>query len=268
MTAGALLLVGCGRMGSALLAGWQRTRSFHTIYVIEPHAPAGLAVPCLSDPSALPPDFVPELIVFAVKPQQLGAVLPSYVRFVKPETTFLSIAAGTPISAFEAILGPGTAAIRAMPNTPAAIGKGISVAVANKAVLPRGRALATTALEAGGAVEWLSDEALLDAVTALSGSGPAYVFYLVEVLAQAGEEMGLSSELAIKLARQTVIGSGHLLEQSPDETAAALRMAVTSPGGTTHAALERLMQDQRCQSLFTEALTAARDRGRALAKGA
>jgi pyrroline-5-carboxylate reductase len=151
-----------------------------------------------------------------------------------------------------------------MPNTPAAIGKGISVAVANDHVMPEGRALAERALLAGGLVRWVNDEALLDAVTALSGSGPAYVFYLVEVLAQAGEKLGLPGDLAWLLARQTVIGSGHLLEQSED-SAEVLRRAVTSPGGTTEAALKVLMGNEALLKLFTEALDAARTRGRELA---
>lgn len=258
-----LLLVGCGRMGSALLAGWQRSGFFDSVTVIEPHPPATMPN-CLADAAALPESFSPALVVFAVKPQQLSAILPAYARFVRSGTTFLSIAAGKPIALFEKELGAGAAIVRAMPNTPAAIGQGISVAVANAAVTAEGRALATTALEAGGKVEWIADESLLDAVTALSGSGPAYVFYLVEVLAKAGTALGLDPALALRLARQTVIGSGHLLDQS-SETAEALRQAVTSPGGTTEAALKVLMGERRTELLFTEALTEARDRGRVLA---
>jgi pyrroline-5-carboxylate reductase len=258
-----LLLVGCGRMGSALLAGWQRSGCFDSVTVVEPHPPAGLQN-CLAEAAALPTAFCPALVVFAVKPQQLSALLPAYARFVGSGTTFLSIAAGQPLSLFEKQLGAGAAVVRAMPNTPAALGQGISVAVANAAVTADGRALATTALEAGGKVEWIADESLLNAVTALSGSGPAYVFYLVEVLAKAGAELGLPADLSLRLARQTVIGSGYLLDQSP-ETPEALRHAVTSPGGTTEAALKVLMGGERGQQLFTEALTAARDRGRVLA---
>lgn len=258
-----LLLVGCGRMGSALLAGWQRSGFADSVTVVEPHPPAAVQN-CLADAAALPVSFNPVLVVFAVKPQQLSTLLPAYARFTRPGTTFLSIAAGQPIALFEKELGAEAAIVRAMPNTPAAIGQGISVAVANAAVTAEGRALATTALEAGGKVEWIADESLLDAVTALSGSGPAYVFYLVEVLAKAGIALGLDPALAMRLARQTVIGSGHLLDQS-SETAEALRQAVTSPGGTTEAALKVLRGEGRMELLFTEALTAARDRGRALA---
>lgn len=239
-------------MGSALLRGWARPDTV----VIEPSNPA-----CLANIEAAG-NVTPELVVFAVKPQQLEEVVPAYARF--RDATFLSIAAGKTIAGLEVLLGPGAAIVRAMPNTPAAIGKGISVACANAHVSAAGRALADAALKAGGAVEWVSDEGLLDAVTALSGSGPAYVFYLTEVMARAGEAMGLAPDLAMKLARQTVIGSGHLLEQS-GESAASLREAVTSPGGTTAAALHILRDSGRLQDLMTEALKAAQARGRELA---
>lgn len=240
-------------MGSALLKGWARPDAV----VIEPNNPAYL--PTLEAAG----DITPELVVFAIKPQQMAEALPAYARF--RNATFLSIAAGKTIDGLEAWLGREAAIVRAMPNTPAAIGKGISVAVANKNVSAAGRQLADEALKAGGAVEWVTDESLMDAVTALSGSGPAYVFYLTEALAKAGEAMGLAPDLAMQLARQTVIGSGHLLEQS-SESAAALRQAVTSPGGTTAAALQVLMGDDRLQKLMTEALKAAQARGRELSK--
>lgn len=246
------VLVGCGRMGSALLKGWGRQA-----VVIDPSYPG--ALPDI----AAAGDITPELVVFAVKPQQVGSVVPAYARF--KGATFLSIAAGKTLAGFEALLGAEAAIVRCMPNTPAAIGKGISVAVANRHVTPQGRALATQALAAGGLVEWVEDETLLDAVTALSGSGPAYVFYLVEVLAKAGEAMGLAPDLAARLARQTVIGSGHLLEQS-SESPANLREAVTSPGGTTAAALHIIRESGRLQALMTEALKAAQARGKELAQ--
>lgn len=246
------VLVGCGRMGSALLKGWARPDAI----VIEPNNPA-----YLPDIEAAG-NISPALVVFAVKPQAIAGVVPAYAKF--RGATFLSIAAGKTIAGFEALLGPEAAIVRAMPNTPAAIGKGVSVAVANGNVSAAGRTLANDALKAGGMVEWVGNESLLDAVTALSGSGPAYVFYLVEVMARAGEAMGLAPDLAMKLARQTVIGSGHLLEQSADG-AAALREAVTSPGGTTAAALHILKDSGRLQDLMTEALEAAQARGRELA---
>lgn len=162
-------------------------------------------------------------------------------------------------------LGTGAAIVRAMPNTPAAIGQGISVAVANAAVTAEGRALATTALEAGGKVEWIADENSAGCGNRLSGSGPAYVFYLVEVLAKAGAALGLNSGLALRLApSDRCTRSGHLLDQS-SESAEALRQAVAGPSGTTEAALKVLRGEGRMELLFTEALTAARDRGRALA---
>lgn len=241
-------------MGSALLKGWGRSGTV----VIEPGNQA-----YLPDIDAAGP-IAPELVVFAVKPQQIAQVVPAYARFAG-QATFLSIAAGKTIAGFEALLGPQAAIVRAMPNTPAAIGKGISVAVANRNVSAQGKALADQALCAGGLVEWVEDESLLDAVTALSGSGPAYVFHLVETMARAGEAMGLAPDLAMKLARQTVIGSGHLLEQSA-EPASALREAVTSPGGTTAAALHILRDSARLQNLMTEALKAAQARGRELAQ--
>ncbi len=247
------VLVGCGRMGSALLKGWGAGA-----VVVEPSNPA-----CLPDIEAAGA-ITPELVVFAVKPQQMAEVLPAYKRFAG-SATFLSIAAGKTIAGFEAALGHQAAIVRCMPNTPAAIGKGITVAVANKNVTNAGKALADKALRAGGMVEWVEDENLLDAVTALSGSGPAYVFHLVEAMAKAGAAMGLEPALAMKLARQTVIGSGHLLEQSPHEPAGKLREAVTSPGGTTAAALAVLMGDEKLQKLMTEALKAAQARGRELA---
>jgi pyrroline-5-carboxylate reductase len=203
-----------------------------------------------------------DLVIFAVKPQVLEAIVPAYARF-KP-ATFLSIAAGKTLATFTKLLGSDAAVVRAMPNTPAAIGQGISVLVASSNVTPQGKQLAETALKGGGAVEWVGDESLMDAVTALSGSGPAYVFLLVEVLAKAGEKMGLAPDLAMKLARQTVVGSGHLLQQSP-QPAAELRAAVTSPGGTTAAALEVLGQNQALLELFTKALSAAQLRGQQLA---
>ncbi len=256
----ALLLVGCGRMGDALRRGWGPDVA---VQIVEPHPPAG--VPAHASPADLPAGYHPDLVVFAVKPQQMAVVLPAYTRFVCPGTTFLSIAAGKPVARLEALLGADAAVVRAMPNTPAAIGRGISVAVANARVTPAGRTLADQALRAGGQVMWVEDEPLMDAVTALSGSGPAYVFLLTECLAEAGRRLGLAPELAAALARATVAGSGALLDQTPTESPAALRQAVTSPGGTTQAALSVLMDTHRLQDLLTEALQAAHARSRELA---
>lgn len=252
-------------MGGALLRGWKMAAPSADIRVVEPQDVMVQAVRYRSA-GEVPLDFKPALVVIALKPQQVDGALPDYARFgiQGGAATFLSIAAGKTLARLESLLGEA-AVVRAMPNTPAAVGKGISVCVANRNVSASGKAQAEAALQAGGKVEWVADEGLMDAVTALSGSGPAYVFYLVEVLAAAGAKLGLDPEMAMRLARQTVIGSGHLLEGS-EETAAALRVAVTSPGGTTAAALA-VLQDGRVQALFDAALKAAEARGQELAKG-
>lgn len=253
-----ILLVGCGRMGDALRRGWAQDV---TVQIVEPRPPAGVVA--LVSPADLPVDYHPDLVVFAVKPQQMDAVLPAYAGFVQPNATFLSIAAGKTLSRLKALLGEEAAIVRAMPNTPAAIGRGISVAVANAQVTPEGRRQADQALRAGGLVAWVEDETLMDAVTALSGSGPAYVFLLTECLAEAGRRLGLTPDLADTLARATVAGSGALLGQTTDPPA-SLRQAVTSPGGTTQAALSVLMETSRLQDLLVEALRAAHARSREL----
>jgi len=264
-----ILLVGCGRMGSAMLRSWTSA----SVVVIEPHPladlPSGVVqyhdlpsyLAAAASAGQMP---APDLVIFAVKPQVIDEVVPAYAVFSR--TTFLSIAAGKTLAVFERHLGPDAAIVRAMPNTPAAIGQGITVCVANKHVRPTGHMLVTGALKAGGAVEWVQDEAQMDAVTAVSGSGPAYVFLLVEVMANAGIAMGLPADLAMKLARQTVIGSGHLLQQSPALSATSLRESVTSPGGTTAAALAVLQEQDALAVLFESALKAAQARSQALAQ--
>ncbi|HVO14600.1 MAG TPA: pyrroline-5-carboxylate reductase [Alphaproteobacteria bacterium] len=267
---GALLLVGCGKMGSALVHGWLAAHQPATeIAIVEPSPrPAAFAAIDLGawvdDVSWLPAEFRPDVVVFAVKPQAMAGVLPAYRRFVGPATAFLSIAAGRTIGSFEAVLGAEAAIVRAMPNTPAAIGCGISVACANARVTAEQRAMCDALLRAVGEVAWVEDEALLDPVTAVSGSGPAYVFLLVEALADAGIAAGLPSELALRLARATVEGSGELLRRSI-EPPAALRQAVTSPGGTTAAALEVLTAPDGLGALMTRAVAAATRRSRELA---
>jgi len=267
---GALLLVGCGKMGTALVHGWIAARQPPTdIAIVEPAPrPAIFADVDLGawvdDASWLPVEFRPDVVVFAVKPQAMAAVLPAYRRFVTPETVFLSIAAGRTIASFEAVLGAEAAVVRSMPNTPAAIGCGITVAVANARVTVAQRAMCDALLRAVGDVAWIDDEALLDAVTALSGSGPAYVFLLVEALADAGIAAGLPGDLALRLARATVEGSGELLRRSI-EPPSILRHAVTSPGGTTAAALEVLMAADGLPALMTRAVAAATRRSRELA---
>ena len=268
-----LLLVGCGKMGGALLDGWLAAGSVARVVVVEPndfgatagHAGAGheRVLRC-AGADALPSRFNPDVVVFAVKPQVLGGVVPDYRRFVGPGTVFLSIAAGKPIGWFEQQLAPAAAVVRAMPNTPAAVGRGITVACANKAVSEAQRDACEMLLRAVGDVAWIEDEALIDPVTAVSGSGPAYVFLLIEALAAAGVKAGLPEELAMRLARATVAGSGELAHRSI-EPAATLRRNVTSPGGTTEAALKVLMADNGLQPLFDCAIVAATRRARELA---
>ena len=202
-------------------------------------------------------------LVVALKPQMFREAGPGLKPFATPSTLVVSIMAGTTIAAIAEICGGGV--VRAMPNTPAAIGRGITVAVAAKNVDASQRAIADHLLRATGSVEWVEDERLMDAVTAVSGSGPAYVFLLAEELARAGVEAGLPEALATRLARETVAGSGELLHRS-ELSSATLRQNVTSPGGTTAAALEVLMGPDGMQSLLTRAVAAATKRSKQLAK--
>jgi pyrroline-5-carboxylate reductase len=262
-----LLLVGCGKMGQALLGGWLSAGQVSRCLVVEPQPvplPDGAVgiVSQIQDTAAIPPDFTPDAIVLAVKPQVMADVLPAYRRFAG-QALFLSIAAGKTIASFEGSLG-AAAIVRAMPNTPAAVGRGISVACANERVDQAARGLAESLLSAVGEVAWAADEALMDAVTAVSGSGPAYVFLLAEVLAAAGVAAGLPADLAQRLARVTVAGSGELLHRSA-EPAAQLRQNVTSPNGTTAAALAVLMAQPGLQDLMEKAVAAATRRSRELA---
>ncbi|MDP6689144.1 MAG: pyrroline-5-carboxylate reductase, partial [Alphaproteobacteria bacterium] len=234
---GPVLLVGCGKMGGALLGGWlDQGIAADQVVVVEPAldaersaVPDGVAV--LADADGIAADLAPAVVIFAVKPQVMGDVVPSYSRFVAAGAVFLSIAAGTPISFFEANLGDGAAVVRVMPNTPAAVRRGMSVLCANAHASAAQRELCGGLMAAVGDTAWLDDEGLMDAVTAVSGSGPAYVFHLIECLAQAGVEVGLDAELSARLALQTVAGSGELARTSDDD-AAQLRVNVTSPGGT------------------------------------
>ena len=263
-----VLLVGCGKMGGALLAGWlDLGMPPEHVVVVEP-GPGGAAfagrVTVVTDIAAIPGDFVPTVAVLAVKPQVMADLLPPYRRFADV-TTFLSIAAGKPIRFFESILGEEAAVVRAMPNTPAAVRRGITVAICNGQVGSHARAACDTLLQAVGDVAWSDDETLMDAVTAVSGSGPAYVFLLTECLAKAGVAAGLSEDMATRLARATVTGSGELLNQS-SESAEILRRNVTSPGGTTAAALAVLMSDGAGMAeLLANGIQAATDRSRELA---
>ncbi|HEY1721490.1 MAG TPA: pyrroline-5-carboxylate reductase [Magnetospirillaceae bacterium] len=261
-----ILLVGCGKMGGAMLEGWlERGAASADIIVVEPNGPVaardGLRV--VKAAGEVPADFSPDVVVLAVKPQMMDAALPPLVGYAG-KAVVLSIAAGKTLAYFGKALGEGTAVVRAMPNTPAAVGRGISVAVPNAKVSAEQRAACGALLSAVGAVEWVEDEGLMDAVTAVSGSGPAYVFLLAETLAEAGVAAGLPRPLAEKLARATVVGSGELLNQSP-ETAAKLRENVTSPNGTTFAALQVLRVETGMPGLMTRAVAAAAARSKELA---
>jgi pyrroline-5-carboxylate reductase len=266
--AGTLLLVGCGRMGGALLDGWLERGSASSVHVVEPAAPARFAgrpgATLHGGADELPGGLAPDVVVFAVKPQVMAEVVPAYRRFVSSGTVFLSIAAGKTLRFFANHLGDAAAVVRAMPNTPAAVGRGITVCCAGRAVTGAQRELCHALLDAVGEVGWVEDEALIDAVTAVSGSGPAYVFHLVEALAEAGEAAGLPGELAMRLARATIVGAGELLRLSP-EGAATLRENVTSPKGTTYAALQVLMADDGLPALMRKAVAAAANRSRELA---
>jgi pyrroline-5-carboxylate reductase len=257
-----ILLAGCGKMGGALLARWHQNAASPEIYVVEPYdvvVPEGVRkVGIRAD---VPKSFRPDITVFAVKPQTLPDMITDY-----PGTSgmFISIAAGRPVSFFQLYLGMDAKIIRAMPNTPAAIGQGITVAYATPSVTEEEKAQAGALLGAVGEVLWVTDEKLLDPVTALSGSGPAYIFLLIETLTQAGIHIGLPPVMAEKLARQTVIGSAALAAESPGTTASVLRQNVTSPGGTTAAALDVLMAGKGLQDLFDRALMAATKRAEEL----
>lgn len=266
-----IALIGCGKMGQAMLRGWLKAKIENRIYILDP---AGLPeefeaytpnpITFFKDPAkfaAQNPQV--DLYVMAVKPQIMDDVCRSIAPAVSEKSLVLSIAAGQTIAAFEKRFGANQPVVRAMPNTPAAIGKGISAAAANAHVSDEQKAQAGTILQSVGQVEWVNDEALLDPVTAVSGSGPAYVFYLIEALAKAGEESGLPHAFAMKLARQTVIGSAALAEVEADTAASKLRENVTSPNGTTAAALNVLMNGD-WQTTLTKAVAAATKRSKEL----
>ena len=264
---GSIALAGAGKMGGAMLTGWlAQGLDPARVVVIEPH-PSGeigalTAQGIRLNPSPKDIGEVDTLVV-AVKPQSFREAGAALRAFTGSSTLVVSIMAGTPIAALEAVVGGSV--VRAMPNTPAAIGRGITVAVAAKNVSAAQRAVADALLRATGSVEWVEQESLMDAVTAVSGSGPAYVFLLAEELARAGVAAGLPAELATRLARETVSGSGELLHRS-ELSSATLRQNVTSPGGTTAAALEILMGGDGMQKLLNRAVAAATQRSKDLAK--
>jgi pyrroline-5-carboxylate reductase len=252
-----IALIGCGKMGRALLDGWVSAKIKSSFIVVEPsgvkNPPKSVRV--LKKPGKELKDC--DVIVLAVKPQVMNDVCAALKPFVKKDALILSIAAGRSIGGFKKIFGAKQPIVRAMPNLPAAIGKGISVAVSSN-IKPAQKKIASQLLAAAGHVEWVKNEKLMDAVTAVSGSGPAYVFLLIETLAKSGEKAGLDRNLSMTLARQTVIGSAALAEADKTDTA-TLRKNVTSPAGTTAAALEILM-DEKMQKIFDRAIQAAKKR--------
>lgn len=262
-----ILLIGCGKMGGAMLQGWLE-RGVEQVVVIEPQAEATAAfsgrVTRLAEAAALPAEFRPAAVVLATKPQQAEAALPALARLTGPETLFLSIMAGKTVAGLAGLLGGNARLVRAMPNTPAAVRQGFTCACAGPGVTEPQRQLADALLAAVGEVAWVEREDLLDAVTAVSGGGPAYVFLLAEVMEQAAIAQGLPPDLARRMARRTVAGSGALLAASPLD-AAELRRNVTSPKGTTERALAVLMAPEAWPRLMSEAITAATERSRELA---
>jgi pyrroline-5-carboxylate reductase len=264
---GQILLVGAGKMGRALLEGWLALGiAPDKLAVVEPQ-PCSEVCALAARGVHLNPHrtFEREIsaLVLAVKPQVAPEVMPNLRSFVGSDTVIVSIMAGRTLRFLESSFA-GAAVVRAMPNTPAAIGRGITVAVPNARVSSQQRGLVQAILSAVGVVEWVENESLMDAVTALSGSGPAYVFLLAETMAHAGRAAGLAPALAERLARATVAGSGELLHRSPLD-AATLRQNVTSPGGTTAAALDVLMAANGLQELMTKAIAAATKRSQELA---
>jgi pyrroline-5-carboxylate reductase len=260
-------------MGGALIDGWfKRGVSPVDVMVVEP-AGRNAVAPCTAHPALttlptiddVPKDFRPDVIVFAFKPQIADQVLPAYTRFVADKPVFLSVIAGKTTTGVRGFLGADAAVVRAMPNTPAAVSQGMTVLYAAQGVSEVQRKICDMLMSAVGDVTWVSDEALMDAVTAVSGSGPAYIFLFAEALIAAGIEAGLPEELATKIARATIAGSGTMLAQLPD-AAETLRENVTSPGGTTAAALEVLMAKDGLTPLLNRAVAAAAARSKALAK--
>ncbi len=261
-----LVLLGCGKMGSAMLAGWLKGGlPPGAVWVLDPYPSDWVKAQGVHVNVELPKN--PAIALVAVKPQMMGDALPKMAALGNGDTLFVSVAAGTPIAAFEAALGAQTPIIRAMPNTPAAVGRGITALIGNDQSTAEHMALAEGLLQAVGQVVRLQNEGQMDAVTAVSGSGPAYVFHLIETLAAAGVDEGLPPELAMALAKATVGGAGQLAEDA-EEDPGQLRVNVTSPNGTTQAALEVLMSEtDGFPALLRRAVKAAADRSKELGRG-
>ncbi|MCC7305817.1 MAG: pyrroline-5-carboxylate reductase [Alphaproteobacteria bacterium] len=264
-----ITLVGCGNMGRALLQGWLQAKIGARYFIVEPEGLPETFRDSLSITYAGKQEEIEDaikksdIIVMAIKPQIMDEICKSIKPYISKKALILSIAAGRTIAGFEAAFGEAQPVIRCMPNTPASIGKGMSVLTANKNAGDDQKKFAEKLMKCVGEAEWTEDENLMNAVTALSGSGPAYVFYLVEALAKAGQKAGLKPALAMTLARQMVVGAAALAEARPDISAEQLRRNVTSPGGTTEAALNILMNGE-LQKLLDEALQAAIARGEEL----
>ncbi len=261
-----LVLLGCGKMGSAMLQGWlSEGLPADSVWVQDPVPSEFVEQSGVHINEVLPTS--PAVVLVAVKPQIMAEALPVLQPMGNGETLFISVAAGIGIGHYETVLGAKTPIVRAMPNTPAAIGKGITAIVGNTQADGANLALAEKLLKAIGQVVRLDDEAQIDAVTGVSGSGPAYVFHLIETLAAAGEAQGLSAEMSMTLAKATVAGAGALAEAA-EETPSQLRVNVTSPNGTTQAGLEVLMDEETGLSpLIRKTVASAADRSRELAGG-
>lgn len=253
-----LVLLGCGKMGSAMLAGWlDHGLPAASVWVIDPYPSDWLKAQGVNINTPLPQ--APAVVLVAVKPQMMGDALPAIQALGGGSSLFISVAAGTSLATFEQVLGADTPVVRAMPNTPAAIRQGITAVIGNSNVAAADLALAEDLLSAIGETVRLDDEAQMDAVTGLSGSGPAYVFHLIETMAAAGQAHGLPHGLAMKLAKSTVAGAG-ALAMAADEDPSQLRVNVTSPNGTTQAALEVLMHEQQGVSRAVAPRGESRDR--------
>lgn len=265
----ALLLLGCGKMGGAMARGWLASGAVDRVMIVDPHRPSDTVIATDSrvfwvpDAAALEEPGPLDAVILAVKPQMMDGALTALVPKLSGSPLILSIAAGKTIAYFQRYFDAALPLVRSMPNLPAAIGRGVTVCVATASVTAAHQKLATDLLAACGAVEWVDDETLIDAVTALSGGGPAYVFALIEAMAEAGVAVGLDPDLAGRLARVTVAGAGELVHQS-DLPASTLRENVCSPGGTTIEAIKVLMGPEGWQPIITRAITAATRRAEAL----
>ena len=265
-----IAVIGCGKMGGALIQNWVNADLLQSAQILDPN---DIDESLTSHPDLFHVKLMESIsfdkidaIILAVKPQILENICHELRPYINAHSLIISIAAGKSLSFFEQTLGTDKAIIRAMPNTPASIGKGASVLCGNVPVSNTHKQNALALFNASGLALWLEDETHMNAVTALSGSGPAYLFYMVEAMSKAGEVADLPSNMAKDLARQTIIGAASLLESAPDMNASILRQNVTSPNGTTQAGLEVLMNGD-FQEIMTRTVTAAKERGQALDKG-